>query len=378
MNFRLRFFYAILRPLVIVFLKIKFGYKFKKAKKLPENYIVLSNHMTDFDPLFVGASFSRQMTFVASEHIARWGWIYKLLKFAFEPIIRYKGAAGGAAVIEMMRRVRKGGNVCMFAEGVRTWDGVTSPILPSTAAVIQKAGCGLVTYKITGGYFVSPMWGGASTRRGHITGAPVNVYTKEMLAQMTTDEIYRAINEDLHEDAYARQLQDPKPYRGKRLAEKLERLMFLCPTCRKMDIFTSSGDLVTCSSCGQKIRYDEYGMLTGIPYGTVKEFSDWQKERVKEDAAMNKEYAVEGAVLKTVDSKHEETVISEGKAFINADEFTIGETKIDMKDISFMAMHGQRAIVFTANKTYYEFVPTSGCNTLKIYLYYNAVKGNLL
>jgi 1-acyl-sn-glycerol-3-phosphate acyltransferase len=77
---RHKFWYAILRPLVIVFLKIKFGYKFKKVKDLPENYIVLSNHTTDFDPVFVGAGFKKQMYFVASEHITRWNTAYKLLK----------------------------------------------------------------------------------------------------------------------------------------------------------------------------------------------------------------------------------------------------------------------------------------------------------
>lgn len=375
MKLRLRFFYALLRPLVALFLKIKFGYKYEIAKNLPENYIVLSNHLTDYDPLFVGASFRRQMHFVASEHIARWGFAYTLLKFVFAPIIRYKGASGSAAVIEMMRLVRKGGNVCMFAEGVRSWDGANSPVLPSTAAVIQKAGCGLVTYKITGGYFASPMWAGASARRGPVTGRVVNVYTKQQLSEMTVSEIHQAILSDIHENAYERQLANPVRYRGKRLAEKLERLMFLCPECEKIDSFSSNDDTVSCAKCGLRLRYDEYGMLSGGTHKTLKQFSDWQKARVKAHVQKGVSYFLNHATLAVINGNHEETPVSAGKAEINPEFLSCGEASIPMSEISFMAMHGQRAVVFTAGKTYYELKPTDESNSLKFHLYYQALKG---
>ena len=59
--------WSILRPLVYPYLKIKFGYTYEKAKNLPETYIVLSNHTTDYDPIFVAMSFPKFMHFIASE-----------------------------------------------------------------------------------------------------------------------------------------------------------------------------------------------------------------------------------------------------------------------------------------------------------------------
>ena len=164
--------YQLLLPLVKGFLKIKFGYKWKKAENLPENYIVLSNHVTDYDPLLVGVSFPKQMYFVASEHITRWGLAYTLLKELLHPIIRYKGTVATATVIESLRKIRAGGSVAIFAEGVRTWDGVTCPILPSTAKMVKTAGCGLVTFKIQGGHFVSPGWKEHGTARGLFPAHP--------------------------------------------------------------------------------------------------------------------------------------------------------------------------------------------------------------
>lgn len=112
--------YHLLTPLVIAFLFIRFGYRFKKARNLPDKYIVLANHTTDFDPLFVAASFPRQMYFVASEHIARWKNAYKFIRYALAPILRYKGSVAVSTVREVLQRLRDGANICIFAEGART------------------------------------------------------------------------------------------------------------------------------------------------------------------------------------------------------------------------------------------------------------------
>ena len=87
------FFWKLLLPLVRIFLRIKFNYTYERINDVPEKFIVLANHTTDFDPLFVGSSFKNFMRFVGSEHIARWK-VFPLLKFAFDPIMRYKGMTG--------------------------------------------------------------------------------------------------------------------------------------------------------------------------------------------------------------------------------------------------------------------------------------------
>ena len=50
-------------------------------------------------------------------------------------------------------------NVCVFPEGNRTWDGVTAKFLPSIGKLARSSGASLVTYKLTGGYFASPLGG---------------------------------------------------------------------------------------------------------------------------------------------------------------------------------------------------------------------------
>ena len=365
--------YGILRPLAALFVRFKFGYTYEKAKNLPDNYIVLSNHTTDYDPIFVGASFPRFMHFVASEHVARWNLASKLLNFAFAPIWRYKGSVAASTVIEVFKKIKEGGNVCIFAEGARSWDGVTAPILPSTGKVIKKAKCGLVTYKIVGGYFASPNWSTKNTRRGFVHGAPVNVYTKEQLEELSIDEINEIIRRDLYEDAYERQVAEPKKYTGKNLAESMENLLFICPSCGKVDTIRSAGDTVSCSECDFRFRYNQYGMLEDSSFKTVYELAAWQKDAVQEAAQTDAVYTAQGGTLSTV-IKHQESLVSQGPVSLSKDTLICGEKTIALNDISDMAMHGRRTLVFSAEKTYYELVPSKEANALKFMMLYEAYK----
>lgn len=361
--------WSILRPPVGLFVKWKFGYTSTLAKDLPETYIVLSNHTTDYDPIFVALSFPKFMHFVASEHVARWKFLSTLINFAFAPIWRYKGSVAASTVIDVFRTVKAKRNVAIFAEGARTWDGVTAPILPSTGKMVKKAGCGLVTYKITGGYFASPRWSQKNTRKGYVHGSPVNVYTAEQLNKMTVDEINEIICRDLYEDAYASQIKEPKLYKGKDLAKHMENLLFICPKCGKVDTIQSADDTVTCSACDMKFRYDNYGMLDGVAFNTVKELSDWQRKQVELAVADNQIYTAPSGRLITV-QKHEETLVSEGSITLSSEALTCGDTVIPLSDISDMSIHGRRGLVFTANKQYYELVPSSQANALKfLWLY---------
>lgn len=361
--------WSILRPPVALFLKFKFGYTYEVPKKLPDTYIVLSNHTTDYDPLFVALSFPKFMHFVASEHVARWKFLSKLINFAFAPIWRYKGSVAASTVIEVFRKIKANASVAIFAEGARCWDGVTGPILPSTGKMVKSARCGLVTYKITGGYFASPRWSQSNTRKGFVHGAPVNIYTKEQLDAMTVDEVNEIICRDLYEDAYERQLQEKRKYKGKDLAKYMENLLFICPKCGKIDTIQSDNNMVTCSSCNMQFKYNEYGMLENSEFKTVCELAAWQKGEVEKAALADAVYTSLGGRLVTVNN-HQETLISEGTVSLSSRGLRCGDKEISLEDISDMSIHGRRGLVFTAQKKYYELIPSAEANALKFLMLY--------
>ncbi len=365
--------WRLLRVPVALFCRLKFGYTYKVAKNLPDHYIVLSNHTTDFDCVFVGCSFKRQMYYVASEHIARWKHGFGLLNWALAPILRKKGTTAAATIIDILRKVRKGANVCMFAEGVRSWDGKTCTIAPTTGGLVKAARCGLVTYRISGGYFASPMWSTKNTRRGYVHGEPVGIYTAEQIAAMSEDEVNRIIREDLYEDAYARQEQRLSKYRGKNLAEKMENLLYICPFCSKVDTMQSKGDRVSCSACRGFFTYDAFGYLHASPDRTLTALAARQKEATAALVQDNTAITAHQARVYTVEG-HTEATLAEGEFVMDADGITCGEMHVPMSEINELAMRGRRFLLFSFGKTYCEMTAPDGNNIYKFFEYYQLVQ----
>ena len=277
------FFWRFLYPVVMLITVIRFNFRTKR-KHIKGPFILVSNHVTDWDPIFIGATSKDQMYFVASEHIMRLGFVSWLLYTVFKPITRQKGGSAAGTVKNILRVVKEGGNVALFPEGNRTWDGVTRDFPASTGKLVRASGASLVTYRINGGYFASPRWSGNSARHGRVTGDVVHIYSPEELKAMTVTQINAAIARDIHEDAYELQREHPVLFKGKNLAEHLETLLFICPHCGTMHSLESSGDMLRCTKCGFETRYDPTGFFIGgsPEFTDVRSWSLWQDGRIKE------------------------------------------------------------------------------------------------
>ena len=66
--------------------------------------------------------------------------------------------------------------------------------------------------------------------------------------------------------------------------------------------------------------------------------------------------------------------MAEGVLEMSDELLRCGDWQVPMSKITDLAMHGQRAIVFTAEKQYYELIPEQGSNALKYMLYYTQYK----
>lgn len=371
---RHKIFYSLLRPLVIVFLKIKFRYKYKKAKNLPKNYLVISNHTTDYDPLFVSSSFKKQMYFVASEHLARWKTAFKFLDFAFEPIIRYKATPAVSTIMKMLKKLNEGSNVCIFAEGIRSWNGETCKISLSTAKLIKSAKCGLVTYKISGGYLASPIWSESGLRKGKISGTPIGIYTAEQLEKMTNEEILDIIEKDIYENAFETNKLAKIKYKSKKLAEGIENIAFVCPFCKARNSLNAQNQTISCSNCNKTFKYNEYGNFEGTSFKNMLELYNWQTNEIEKDVIENQPYSNDNVVLSSLKTDHSRTKLAEGTLTLNKDYLTCKDFKIKTSEISEMAPFGKRGIVFSSGKDYYELFSTDKFRIMKFIIYFNIYK----
>ena len=245
-------------------------------------FLMISNHVTNDDPFYTGLAYRKApLAFVASEHIFRQGVLSKLLMRYFDPIPRPKADSGVGTVRAVLKRLREGDPVVLFAEGDCTWNGVSGEVFPATGKLAKAAGVPLVTYRLEGGYLTSPRWS-KKKRRGRMRGRLVKVYSPEELKTMLPGEIDDAINRDIHYDTWAAQAEEPVPFRSKAPAEGIERALFVCPECGDTDCMASKGGSFFCTTCGAGWTLDEYGLLHGPKFLNPAEWDAWQRTAIRD------------------------------------------------------------------------------------------------
>ena len=143
--------WRILRPPVTAWVRHKFNFT-PEVYRGEGPYLIFCNHTTDWDPIRLAGALPEQTYFVASEHIFRWGFWGGVIRFVVDPIARLKGTTAGDTVLTVVRRLKAGANVAIFAEGNRSFNGLTGAILPSTGKLARSCGATVITYRMEGGY----------------------------------------------------------------------------------------------------------------------------------------------------------------------------------------------------------------------------------
>lgn len=357
-----RFVFRVLQIVMGPFLKRKLNYSYEKVKPSSRPYVILANHNTDYDPLLIGLAFPDHMYYVASEHIFRWGFVSKLINFLVAPIPRVKGTTEINTVMNIFKRLKAGANVCMFAEGNRSFSGETGEIPVSTGKLIKKSGVALITFRLDGGYFTSPRWS-KTIRRGMMKGRKVKEYSVEELKNMTWEEINTAIKNDLYVDAYEEQKKNPIEYKGKKLAEDLETALYLCPKCSGIATLKSEDDRLFCS-CGMDLKYDSYGYFSSNnnempPFETVLEWCRFQdrnlrevKERIRKLPSDKLIYSDKDQTLWKADWG-KNNLIGKGSLLLYNDRLVFDcvdkKYTFELKNILDLGIIGQRVIAFATN-----------------------------
>ncbi|MDD3920515.1 MAG: lysophospholipid acyltransferase family protein [Eubacteriales bacterium] len=344
------YFYGIMRWLLNWPISRLLRFQTAGAPAVEGPYIVVSNHNTDYDSLLLGISFPRHMYFVASEHIFRTGWLRRLLIYFIDPIPKRKGGADVSTAMQMVRRLRRGNNIALFAEGNKSFDGATCPVHPATGSMVKASGASLITYRLEGGYLTSPRWS-HTLRRGRMRGGAVNVYSPKILSGMRETEINRLIARDIDEDAYLRQEENPVAFKGKKLAEGIQNALYLCPRCHAFGTVTGENDQVVCG-CGLRATYTETGYLKGeqLPFATMEEWGRWQRAYLKGKLLTGPDEAVfsdEGQAVLHIFLDHHTEKVAEGTLSMGRSGLRCGAFRLPADKLEGLEIYGRNTIVFS-------------------------------
>jgi 1-acyl-sn-glycerol-3-phosphate acyltransferase len=330
-------------------------------------YLILGNHTTPLDPVCLGMSFDFHIYYVASDHVLRKGWVSRLLQWLVAPIPIVKSKLDLRTIKEIMKVIREGGSVNIFPEGNRSYNGDLVPFSPAVAKLVKQLGVPLILYRFEGGYLTAPRWAD-SIRRGRMTGKVVRVVTAEEMRGMTADELHALIRSALRYNAFEAQEKHPVRYRGARLAESLERALYLCPQCHGMATLESRGDVFSCG-CGLKVKYSEYGFFEpagdeSLPFRTVLDWDHWQKSFLPEwlkgqAGGEGPLLSDEGQRLYACGRAGANSLIGEGRFELHADRYrfiNLGETlEYPLDAIVKTIITGKQTLQFTcADDSTYE------------------------
>ena len=331
-------------------------------------FIVVSNHVTNWDPFFVGLNFPRNnIHFVAGEAIFKHGLLSKGMQFFVDPIPRRKAANAADTVMRCMRTLRAGGNIGLFAEGETTWNGVTNRIVPSTGKLVRSSGAALVTYRIEGGYFKLPRWS-KKMRRIPVHAHVVGIYTPEQLKAMKPLEINALIERDIYENAWERQRQERVVIPGDDRAVGIEKALFLCPKCGGTDTLHGEGNRVRCS-CGLDIEYTNLGFFDPPePFETLLDWDRWQMEQLRErktEPGQPMFSAPSMTLTRYDDGGKSGRVLGTGTLVQYPEAIELAGTRFPLREISDMAMFKANRLLLSIGTDYYEIRSNRDCNMRK-------------
>ncbi|HEV2439437.1 MAG TPA: lysophospholipid acyltransferase family protein [bacterium] len=149
--------YSISKALIRLILKVVCGFRVDGREHEPANgpVIVVSNHLSDLDPLVVGAALRRRVTFMAKHELFEvpgvgW-WVSACGAF---PVRR--GAPDRQALRTALGILQRGGVLVMFPEGTRGRDRTLREPEPGAALLARRTGATLLPVAVLGTDIVLP------------------------------------------------------------------------------------------------------------------------------------------------------------------------------------------------------------------------------
>jgi 1-acyl-sn-glycerol-3-phosphate acyltransferase len=257
--------------------------------------LVLSNHVSLFDPWFTITAAGRTIHFLATAAAMR-DPILGLVLRSFGSIPKKKFTNDPGAIRALKKWVDLGSMVGTYPEGERSWDGELLPLLPGIEALVRLLKVPVVPVRVLNADRVMPRW--AARRRF----GPVKIEFDEprLFARGDPPELIRAWLEDkLRIDQSDER--NHAPVRGRELALGLENPLFRCPRCFAWNALVPSGDEIRCRECTATWEVDTRNHLLGRSGGarsmSIVEVRAAIRERNRESFVIDERcFAREGVI----------------------------------------------------------------------------------
>lgn len=368
-------FLILLKPL----LAIKYGYRVKNKYKIKkgEPVLVLSNHQTDLDPLFVHWSFNKVLNTVATDTIFKKGFFgWNLKKLGAIP--KRKGLVDLSTNIAIIRSLNRGSSVLLFLEGNRTYADFQFYISNKIAKLLKSVKCPIVIYNIHGGTGSSPRFA-SKTRKGKMYGEVKMVLKPEEYLKMSDEELSNLVISSLRViDAESGEL-----YKSNKRAEYLERMFYICPHCGAFSSLKSIGNNIKCTKCDFEMEFGEDLKLHKVsiqgPEISMKEWYNLQKQWTlncvpAKGQVIFKDKNIE---LVSADAYEKRKKLYKGDIVLSDTELVFGDIKFPLININIASPISGTRFAFSDGEHNYLVRGFDRFNPLKYVLMFNRLETNM-
>ncbi len=269
--------FAFLRFAMAPLLWLKYHYRAEKAPIKKGPCIILTNHQATMDPFFTSKAFKFPIYFFASDDLFNLK-VSPLIEYLAAPIPKSKSLADLKAVAISLRVLREGGAVGITPEGNRTLSGKLWEMSDSVAKLVKTAKVPLVLFNLCGGYGTDPRWGRKIRRGTKYVGRVKRILYPEEYADMSDEELFRIIVENLDVDDTL----SGERYKSRYRAEYIERALYMCPVCGSVGTIRSHGTKFCCTHCKTEAEYTEDLKISPpiAGYTRIYEWFEWERKEI--------------------------------------------------------------------------------------------------
>lgn len=255
------------------------------TRSLNPPYLVLSNHVTYWDPFLVNMFIVEPICYIAEMVYFR-NIFFRFVLNSVGSIPKKRYMKQYLPIKRLFQAKNNGRIMGIFPEGERKWDGTTDlKGLQAIAKLIQKLRVPVITVKIKGGFLAYPRWAKHS-RRGRVDLGYVLSLTKDEVCELSLEQIAEKIRNHLSYDEMDYQRKEHNKYTGENLAENMEHLLYLCPHCHSYNTLFSTGNQLSCQQCRYSVIYNQYGFLESLQgklyFDNLRDWNRWQNQQLRE------------------------------------------------------------------------------------------------
>ncbi len=279
--------YIILRPFLWIYVVIFQHVRFKKNKiKVPKGpVLILSNHLTDWDGLYLLCMFyTRNIHFIVHDEMFK-NKVYSFVSGTiFGEVKRGMTTSDISDILTMKKLAKQGKTIGVFPEGDIDMFGRTLPIPDSIAKFVKMMNIPVLLLRVEGAYIRAPRWG-KYAHHSHITYSLRKLLTVEEINNTEVAALHEIIIKEISGDDVAYQVKKMyKQWPSFQRAKWLELGLYMCPSCHQFETMKSKGSRVFCTKCGFEVKYNRHCLLEShgkLAFNTLTAWDDFQYEGLK-------------------------------------------------------------------------------------------------